>query len=58
MASAPKSRPCTECARLREQETAAHLTGDWSRRSDVRVLARRHVETEHPERLGQRQGAA
>ncbi|MEY9968354.1 hypothetical protein ABIA33_006438 [Streptacidiphilus sp. MAP12-16] len=38
---------CRECSRLAEQERAAALTGDRSRRTDVRVLWRRHATAAH-----------
>jgi hypothetical protein len=40
---------CAECARLDEQERAAFIAGDGSRRTDVRVMARRHRQQEHGE---------
>ncbi|MEY9844166.1 hypothetical protein ABH940_001233 [Streptacidiphilus sp. BW17] len=48
----PPTKPneaCAECARLDEQERAAYLAGDGSRRTDVRVMARRHRQREHGE---------
>jgi hypothetical protein len=36
---------CAECARLAEQLRAAHLSGDRSRVTDVRVLQTRHYAT-------------
>ncbi|MER5636524.1 hypothetical protein ABT095_06200 [Kitasatospora sp. NPDC002227] len=38
---------CSECQRLRVQERAAFLAGDGSRRTDVRVMRRKHVAEEH-----------
>jgi hypothetical protein len=36
---------CAECARLAEQLRAAHLSGDRSRVTDVRVFQARHYAT-------------
>jgi len=41
---------CPECERLFQQERAAMLAGDMSRRTDVRVLRRRHASAQHPQR--------
>ncbi|MDH6131722.1 hypothetical protein P3T37_001096 [Kitasatospora sp. MAA4] len=43
------SAECAECVRLSKQEQAAILIGDRSRRSDVRVMRRRHLEAQHSE---------
>jgi hypothetical protein len=46
----PADRPaesCGECARLTEQATAAKLTGDLSRLTDVQVLRARHLREAH-----------
>ncbi len=40
---------CPECERLRVQERAAYLSGDHSRRTDVRLLRKQHVVAEHDE---------
>ncbi|MEU6171607.1 hypothetical protein ABZ832_06745 [Streptantibioticus parmotrematis] len=38
---------CAECARLREAEESARAAYDHSKAGDYRVLARRHLRTEH-----------
>lgn len=39
---------CPECARLLQQAQVAHLSGDRSRLTDVRVFLARHEKEEHP----------
>jgi hypothetical protein len=46
-ALSPEHTPnrCAECLRLGRQLTAAHLSGDRSRMTDVRVMLRRHQDS-------------
>ncbi|MGW2278882.1 hypothetical protein [Streptomyces sp. NPDC001770] len=46
----PGGAPCSVCLDFDRAEEDAELTGDLSLATDWRVLRRRHVTADHPER--------